>query len=55
MDKSVLNFSGIMGIYETGISHDQFAWLGSMFYVGFLVIQVITFYLHIFFLSTITL
>ncbi|CDH51828.1 mfs allantoate transporter [Lichtheimia corymbifera JMRC:FSU:9682] len=40
MDKSVLNFSGIMGIYETGISHDQFAWLGSMFYVGFLVIQI---------------
>lgn len=40
MDKSVLNFSGIMGIYETGISHDQFAWLGSMFYVGFLAIQV---------------
>ncbi|KAI9497507.1 major facilitator superfamily domain-containing protein [Zychaea mexicana] len=41
MDKSTLGYAGIMGIYEdTGISHNQFAWLGSVFYVGYLVVQI---------------
>ncbi|KAI9321705.1 major facilitator superfamily domain-containing protein [Dichotomocladium elegans] len=41
MDKSTLSFSGVMGIFEdTGISHNEFSWLGSMFYVGYLAMQI---------------
>ncbi|KAI9255750.1 major facilitator superfamily domain-containing protein [Phascolomyces articulosus] len=39
-DKFTLNSAGVMGIYEdTGITHDQYSLLGSIFFVGFLVNQ----------------
>ncbi|ORY97525.1 major facilitator superfamily domain-containing protein [Syncephalastrum racemosum] len=40
LDKSTLNFAGVLGIYEdTGIDQNQFGWVGSVFYLGFLVFQ----------------
>lgn len=40
-DKSALNYSSVLGIKEdTGISSAQFAWLGSIFYLGYLLYQV---------------
>lgn len=40
-DKSALNYSSVLGIREdTGISSSQFAWLGSIFYLGYLLYQV---------------
>ncbi|KAI8149497.1 major facilitator superfamily domain-containing protein [Fennellomyces sp. T-0311] len=39
-DKFTLNAAGVYGIYEdTGVTHDQYSILGSIFYVGFLVFQ----------------
>ncbi|ORX62367.1 MFS general substrate transporter [Hesseltinella vesiculosa] len=41
MDKSILNFAAAMNIMEdTHITSDDFAWLGSIFYIGFLVFQI---------------
>ncbi|KAI9255746.1 major facilitator superfamily domain-containing protein [Phascolomyces articulosus] len=41
VDKSTLTVSALFGIYEdTGITHDEFGWLGSIFYIGYLVIQL---------------
>ncbi|KAI8146730.1 major facilitator superfamily domain-containing protein [Fennellomyces sp. T-0311] len=40
-DKSALAISAVLGIYEdTGISGSQFSWLGSIFFLGYLVFQV---------------
>ncbi|KAI9497524.1 major facilitator superfamily domain-containing protein [Zychaea mexicana] len=41
IDKSTLNYAAVMGIYEdTHITQDQFSWLGSIFYVGYLAFQI---------------
>ncbi|KAI9497525.1 major facilitator superfamily domain-containing protein [Zychaea mexicana] len=41
IDKSTLTVSALFGIYEdTGITHDEFGWLGSLFYIGYLAIQL---------------
>ncbi|KAI7859822.1 major facilitator superfamily domain-containing protein [Circinella umbellata] len=41
IDKSTLSYASVMGLYEdTGISQNQFSWLGSIFYVGYLAFQV---------------
>ncbi|KAJ8654655.1 hypothetical protein O0I10_009706 [Lichtheimia ornata] len=41
IDKSTLNFSAVLGLYEdTGIDGSQFSWLGSIFYVGYLAFQL---------------
>ncbi|KAI7853656.1 major facilitator superfamily domain-containing protein [Circinella umbellata] len=41
IDKSTLNFSAVMGIFQdTGISGNQFAWLGSIYYLGYLIFQI---------------
>ncbi|ORY97524.1 major facilitator superfamily domain-containing protein [Syncephalastrum racemosum] len=46
LDKSTLNFAGVLGIYEdTGIDHNQFGWIGSIFYLGFLLFQISNSYL----------
>ncbi|KAG0951023.1 hypothetical protein G6F57_001711 [Rhizopus arrhizus] len=40
-DKSALNYSAAMGIRaDTGLVGDQFSWLGSIFYLGYLLFQV---------------
>ncbi|KAI9263868.1 major facilitator superfamily domain-containing protein [Helicostylum pulchrum] len=40
-DKSALNYSALLGIKEdTHITDSQFGWLGSIFYLGYLVYQV---------------
>ncbi|KAI9276857.1 major facilitator superfamily domain-containing protein [Phascolomyces articulosus] len=40
LDKYTLNFSAVMGLFQdTGITGDQFAWLGSIYYMGYLVFQ----------------
>ncbi|KAL1932187.1 hypothetical protein VTP01DRAFT_9243 [Rhizomucor pusillus] len=40
-DKSALAISAILGFYQdTGISGSQFSWLGSIFYLGYLIYQV---------------
>lgn len=40
-DKSALNYSSVLGIKtDTGIDNAQFAWLGSIFYLGYLIYQV---------------
>ncbi|KAI9499295.1 major facilitator superfamily domain-containing protein [Zychaea mexicana] len=40
-DKSTLNYAGVLGIQEdTNTSGSQFSWLGSLFYLGYLVYQV---------------
>lgn len=42
-DKSALNYSALLGIKEdTHITDSQFGWLGSIFYLGYLVYQVKT-------------
>ncbi|KAI9497526.1 major facilitator superfamily domain-containing protein [Zychaea mexicana] len=42
IDKSTLNFSAVLGLYEdTRITGTEFSWLGSIFYVGYLAFQVI--------------
>ncbi|CDH48817.1 mfs allantoate transporter [Lichtheimia corymbifera JMRC:FSU:9682] len=39
-DKSTLNYAGVLGIKEdTNTSGSQFSWLGSLFYLGYLVFQ----------------
>ncbi|KAG2226507.1 hypothetical protein INT45_014251 [Circinella minor] len=39
-DKSALNYSSVLGIKEdTGISDSQYSWLGSIFYLGYLLFQ----------------
>ncbi|KAI7859824.1 major facilitator superfamily domain-containing protein [Circinella umbellata] len=41
IDKSTLNFSAVLGLYEdTGITGTEFSWLGSIFYVGYLAFQI---------------
>ncbi|CDH50692.1 mfs allantoate [Lichtheimia corymbifera JMRC:FSU:9682] len=41
VDKTTLSYAAIYGIYEdTGISQTQFSWLGSLFYLGYLAVQV---------------
>ncbi|RCH83896.1 hypothetical protein CU098_007114, partial [Rhizopus stolonifer] len=45
-DKSALNYSAVLGIMEdTHIDKAQFGWLGSIFYLGYLVYQVPNTYL----------
>ncbi|CDH61084.1 mfs allantoate transporter [Lichtheimia corymbifera JMRC:FSU:9682] len=40
-DKSTLNYAGVLGIKEdTGTTGSQFSWLGSIFYLGYLVYQL---------------
>jgi MFS family permease len=40
MDKSALNYSNVLGIKETaGLSLAQYSWLGSIFYLGYLLFQ----------------
>ncbi|KAI7855503.1 major facilitator superfamily domain-containing protein [Circinella umbellata] len=40
-DKSALAISAVLGIYEdTGISGSEFSWLGSIFFLGYLVFQI---------------
>ncbi|KAI8099882.1 major facilitator superfamily domain-containing protein [Halteromyces radiatus] len=40
-DKSALSYSAVLNIMEdTHISSNQFSWLGSIFYLGYLVFQV---------------
>lgn len=40
MDKSALNYSNVLGIKESsGITLAQFSWLGSIFYLGYLLFQ----------------
>ncbi|KAJ8661204.1 hypothetical protein O0I10_002953 [Lichtheimia ornata] len=39
-DKSTVNYAGVLGIKEdTGTTGSQFSWLGSLFYLGYLVYQ----------------
>ena len=39
----MISFTAVLGIYEdTDITHDQFGWLGALFYGGFLVTQVLS-------------
>ncbi|KAI7885994.1 MFS general substrate transporter [Lichtheimia hyalospora FSU 10163] len=46
VDKTVISFTAVLGIYEdTGMTHDQFGWLGALFYGGFLVTQFFNQYL----------
>ncbi|KAI9320453.1 major facilitator superfamily domain-containing protein [Dichotomocladium elegans] len=41
LDKAALTVAALFGIYEdTLITHDEFGWLGALFYVGYLAIQV---------------
>ncbi|KAI8149505.1 major facilitator superfamily domain-containing protein [Fennellomyces sp. T-0311] len=41
IDKSTLNFSAVMGLYEdTNITQNQFSWLGAIFYIGYLAFQI---------------
>ncbi|KAI7855502.1 major facilitator superfamily domain-containing protein [Circinella umbellata] len=40
-DKSALAISAVLGIYEdTGISGSEFSWLGSIFYLGYLIFLI---------------
>ncbi|CAO3654040.1 unnamed protein product [Cunninghamella echinulata] len=40
-DKSALNYATVLGIdTDTGVTRDQLAWLGSIFYLGYLIYQV---------------
>ncbi|KAG0166807.1 hypothetical protein DFQ28_010695 [Apophysomyces sp. BC1034] len=40
-DKSSINYAGVLGIRkDTGITDEQFSWLGSIFYLGYLVFQI---------------
>ncbi|KAL1932189.1 hypothetical protein VTP01DRAFT_9245 [Rhizomucor pusillus] len=40
-DKSALAISGVLGIYQdTGITGSQFSWLGSIFFLGYLLYQI---------------
>ncbi|KAI9018502.1 major facilitator superfamily domain-containing protein [Phycomyces nitens] len=44
-DKSALNYSAVLGIAaDTGLHGQQFSWLGSIFYLGYLVYQPINAY-----------
>lgn len=47
-DKSALNYSGVLGIKEdTHLTGSQFSWLGSIFYLGYLIYQVsVYFYIY---------
>ncbi|KAI8643278.1 major facilitator superfamily domain-containing protein [Parasitella parasitica] len=39
-DKSALNYSGVLGIMDTAsLTFKQFSWLGSIFYLGYLLFQ----------------
>ncbi|KAI9497363.1 major facilitator superfamily domain-containing protein [Zychaea mexicana] len=41
LDKVALNFSAVMGLYEdTNLNGAEFSWLGSVFYLGYLLFQV---------------
>ncbi|KAI9276860.1 major facilitator superfamily domain-containing protein [Phascolomyces articulosus] len=41
LDKVALNFSAVMGLFEdTGINGAEFSWLGSIFYLGYLIFQI---------------
>ncbi|KAI9319477.1 major facilitator superfamily domain-containing protein [Dichotomocladium elegans] len=41
LDKATLNYSGVLGIKEdTGTTGSQFSWLGSFFYLGYLLYQI---------------
>ncbi|KAI9310523.1 major facilitator superfamily domain-containing protein [Dichotomocladium elegans] len=41
IDKVSLNYAGVLGIYQdTGITHDQFGQVGTLFYVGYLLFQL---------------
>ncbi|OAD73012.1 hypothetical protein PHYBLDRAFT_20510 [Phycomyces blakesleeanus NRRL 1555(-)] len=45
-DKSALNYSSVLGIIvDTGLHGQQFSWLGSIFYLGYLLYQPINAYL----------
>ncbi|KAI9497339.1 major facilitator superfamily domain-containing protein [Zychaea mexicana] len=40
-DKSALNYASVLGIKEdTNVSDSQYSWLGSIFYLGYLLYQV---------------
>ncbi|KAI9496085.1 major facilitator superfamily domain-containing protein [Zychaea mexicana] len=40
-DKSSLAISAVLGIYQdTGITGSQFSWLGSLFFLGYLIMQI---------------
>lgn len=40
-DKSTLNYSAVLGIKEDAhLTDSQFSWLGSIFYLGYLLYQV---------------
>ncbi|KAI8149257.1 major facilitator superfamily domain-containing protein [Fennellomyces sp. T-0311] len=40
-DKSALAISAVLGIYQdTGITGSQFSWLGSIFFLGYLIMQL---------------
>ncbi|ORZ18604.1 major facilitator superfamily domain-containing protein [Absidia repens] len=40
-DKSALSYSAVLGIMEdTNINSNQFSWLGSIFYLGYLIFQI---------------
>src|SRR6478735_4299751 len=46
LDKSILSTAGALTLFEdTHIDRTQFSWLGSIFYLGFLVMQPINNYL----------
>ncbi|KAI8875904.1 MFS general substrate transporter [Backusella circina FSU 941] len=41
IDKSILSVAAIIGIIEdTGMTYSQYSWLGSLFYLGYLVYQL---------------
>jgi hypothetical protein len=45
-DKSALNYSAVLGIKDdTHLTGSQFSWLGSIFYLGYLIYQVQYLYL----------
>ncbi|CAO3610416.1 unnamed protein product [Cunninghamella blakesleeana] len=41
VDKTALNSAGVLGIQrDTHINQEQFAWIGSFFYIGYLAFQI---------------
>lgn len=41
LDKIMISFTAVLGIYEdTGITQNQFGWIGSILFIGQIVFQV---------------
>ncbi|KAI9493877.1 major facilitator superfamily domain-containing protein [Zychaea mexicana] len=41
LDKTALNFSAVLGLFDdTAITESEFGWLGSIFFIGYLLFQI---------------